>query len=195
MTTGYGVDEFIGDVKAILEREGPSEQGLNRIAERMSALVKNPAIADDAGVVLRNIHERRGQQDAGAAPSTGPLYEDDSGLVLVRARFGPEQMTPIHTHNSWGIVGIYRGRDRYQTWRRLDDGDGPGEARVELVEERIMEPGDVAIIPPPPQDIHAQQGYDGDVAYELVLFGSNRMRDDRLYFDPEAQTAQQVAMR
>ena len=104
-------------------------------------------------------------------------------------------MTPIHTHNSWGVVGIYRGRDRYQVWRRLDDGDGPGEARVELVEERIMGPGEVAIIPPPPQDIHAQQGHDGEAAYELVLFGHNRMRNPRLYFDPEQSTAREVAMR
>jgi predicted metal-dependent enzyme (double-stranded beta helix superfamily) len=121
-----------------------------------------------------------------------PLYTDDSGLTLVRARFGPEAMTPVHNHGSWGVIGVYHGRDRYQVWRRLDPGDGPGEAEVELVEERILGPGDVAVLPPPPQDIHAQQGHDGEATYEFVLFGANAMVLPRLYFDPAAKTAEEV---
>jgi predicted metal-dependent enzyme (double-stranded beta helix superfamily) len=101
-------------------------------------------------------------------------------------------MTPIHNHGSWGVVGVYRGRDRYQVWRRLDAGDQAGAARVELVEERTMGPGDVAVLPPPPQDVHAQQGADGEAAYEFVLFGKNAMVLPRLYFDPAQGTAREV---
>jgi hypothetical protein len=54
---------------------------------------------------------------------------------------------------------------------------------VELIEERVLEPGDVAIVPAPPQDIHAQQGFAGEAAYELVLFGTNPAGKPRLYFD------------
>ncbi len=79
---------------------------------------------------------------------------------------------------------MYRGRDIYQQWQRLDAGTGAGKAQVALLEERVLEPGDVAIVPPPPQDIHAQQGFVGEVAYELVLFGTNPAGKRRLYFDP-----------
>jgi hypothetical protein len=112
---------------------------------------------------------------------SGPLYQDESGLTLMHARFGSESMTPIHNHHSWAIVGVYRGRDLYQKWRRSDAGNGAGDAQVALIEERVLEPGDVVIVPAPPQDIHAQQGWAGEAAYELVLFGTNPAGKPRLY--------------
>jgi predicted metal-dependent enzyme (double-stranded beta helix superfamily) len=119
------------------------------------------------------------------------VYTDETGLTLMRARFWPEAMTPIHNHGSWGVIGVYRGHDRYQVWRRLDDGAEAGKARVELVEERVLGPGDVAIMPPPPQDIHAQQGIDAP-AYEFVLFGRNAGRLPRVYFDSQTGTTREV---
>src|SRR6266851_845351 len=101
---GYGVAEFIGDVKGILAEDGPSQRGLARIADRMAELVKNPEVA--AAEATSNVHV--------GASGSGPVYSDqESGLTLMRARFGPEEMTPIHNHGAWGVVGVYRGRDRY----------------------------------------------------------------------------------
>lgn len=189
MSATYTIDTFIGDVKQILtetEASRPGEAALERIADRMRELVANPDVAAGQAEPMGNIHERR------PGSQSKPLYEDETGLTLVRARFGPEAMTPIHSHGSWGVIGVYRGRDRYQVWRRLDAGEGAGRAEVELVEERVMGPGDVAILPPPPQDIHAQQGMDGEAAYEFVLFGANTMVLPRLYFDPEGESAKEV---
>jgi 3-mercaptopropionate dioxygenase len=177
------VRDFIGDVKRMLSEDGPSQAGLSRIATRMRAFVQHPDVLAAHEELKGNVHT--GRQSA-------PLYTDETGLTLVRARFGPEAMTPIHNHGSWGVVGVYRGRDRYQVWRRLDAGNQPGAARVELVEERTMGPGDVAVLPPPPQDVHAQQGADGEAAYEFVLFGKNAMVLPRLYFDPAQGTAREV---
>ncbi|HET7036087.1 MAG TPA: hypothetical protein VFI42_10440 [Thermomicrobiaceae bacterium] len=186
--TSYGVEAFIGDVKQILAESGASQAGLERIAERMRELTRNPALTDAGEQPTGNIHSRGPNQGS----QQGPLYTDDSGLTLVRARFGPEAMTPIHSHGSWGVIGVYRGRDQYQIWRRLDAGDGAGEARVELIDERILQPGDAVVLPPPPQDIHAQRGYGGEPTFEFVLFGANTMILPRLYFDPAQDTAKEV---
>jgi predicted metal-dependent enzyme (double-stranded beta helix superfamily) len=166
---------FIHDVQQILEASPNQEPDLERLAERMRKLVTDPLIRNWQEEPTGNVH--LGQ------PSE-PLYQDESGLALMHGRFGPEAMTPIHNHHSWAIVGVYRGRDLYQRWQRLDAGTGAGQAQVELIEERVLEPGDVAIVPAPPQDIHAQQGFAGEAAYELVLFGTNPAGKPRLYFDP-----------
>ncbi len=178
-TEQHALDGLIATAKRVLATEGPTEAGLDEIARAMAALVRHPAILANADAPAGNVH---------AGKQTGPLYTDESGLTLVRAGFGPERLTPIHNHGTWGIVGLYRGRDRYQRWRRRDDGAGAGTAHLELRDERVLEPGDVAIIPPPPQDIHAQGG-EGEWCYEFVLFGANAMRIPRLYFDAEAGTA------
>ena len=176
---GYTLEAFIGDVRGILAEDGSSPAGLERIADRMHAFVRESELAVTGSEVTGNVHTGR---------QSPPLYTDETGLTLIRALFAPEAMTPIHSHGSWGVIGVYAGRDRYQVWRRLDDGAGDGTARV----ERVLEPGDVAIIPPPPQDIHAQQGLNGETAYEFVLFGANTMHLPRLYFDPVAGTARGV---
>jgi predicted metal-dependent enzyme (double-stranded beta helix superfamily) len=179
------IDAFIADVKDVLAAEGDGAAALERLAGLMRALVRSPIVDRVHDDLSGNIHAGRQGR---------PLYTDASGLTLVRGRFEPDALTPIHSHGSWGIIGVYRGRDRYQVWRRLDDGRGPGTARVQLVEERVLEPGDVAILPPPPQDIHAQQGMDGAPAYEFVLFGANTMLLPRLYFDPAQGTAVEVRL-
>jgi predicted metal-dependent enzyme (double-stranded beta helix superfamily) len=184
-TVSIAIDAFIGDVKAIIAQQDESEVALEQIAARMAAFIADETVLAAHEEKMGNIHTGR---------QSSPLYVDESGLTLVRARFGPEQPTPIHSHGTWGVVGVYKGRDRYEVWRRLDDGTGEGYAEVEMVEERILEPGDVAIIPSPPQDIHAQQGYDGEETYEFVLFGANAMILPRLYFDPEQKLAREVVL-
>jgi predicted metal-dependent enzyme (double-stranded beta helix superfamily) len=171
---------FISDIKQILAADPNQGDDLGRIAERMRKLVAEPIIRNWQEETVGNVHS--GQQSR-------PLYQDESGLTLMHARFGPEAMTPIHNHNSWAIIGVYRGRDLYQKWRRIDAGNGAGKAQVELIEEHVLEPGDIAIVPAPPQDIHAQQGFAGESAYELVLFGTNPAVQPRLYFDPIQEIA------
>jgi len=49
------------------------------------------------------------------------------------------------------------------------------------------------VIPPPPQDIHLQQGYDGETAHEFVLFGENVLgRLPHLVFDLQRGYAEEV---
>ncbi len=175
------VKAFISDVKAILAEHGETEEALQRIAVRMRDLTQDDELTKEEGPV-GNVHH--GQQ-------VPPLYTDETGLTLVRAKFGPDHNTPIHNHFTWGIVAVYAGKDNYQVWRRLDDGDDEGHAEVEMTDEFIMGPGDVQIIPFPPQDIHAQQGA-GEDTYEFVLFGANAMEGPRLYFNPEEKTAKRV---
>ena len=142
--------DFITDVKAILETEGPTDEGLARIAARMQPLTQER--------VLTETTEEYGNAHDGIRRQSRPLYTDETGLTLVRGRFPHETNTPIHNHGTWGIIAVYAGVDRLQEYRRLDSGEGEGHAEIELAAERILRPGDTAIIPHPPQDIHAQQG-------------------------------------
>jgi predicted metal-dependent enzyme (double-stranded beta helix superfamily) len=183
------VETFISDVRLILAERGAGADGMQQLAERMRRLLREPAVrAAHAGVL-------DGGDAGGVYRDTGRrselLYTDETGLTLVRSRFDPDEPTPIHSHSTWGVVGVYAGRDRHQAWKRCDAGTGAGHAQIELLEERVLVPGDVVLIPHPPQDIHAQQG-EGEPAYEFVLFGRNAMVIPRLIFDPAQQHAREV---
>jgi predicted metal-dependent enzyme (double-stranded beta helix superfamily) len=178
------VIETIKRVRSILDEEGLSDTGLERIAERMRWLVAHGDEVVAPESIEENSHSRRGLK---------PIYIDDSGLILTHGVVVPEQPTPVHSHGTWGVVGVYRGRDRYQVWRRHDDGTGAGPADVRLARELVLGPGDVIVIPPPPQDIHVQQGHGGETAYEFVLFGENVLGHlPHLVFDPARGYADEV---
>ncbi len=188
------IGAFVDDVRTILVQDGTTEQGFGRLVERMQLLVRDPEVLATHHMFSAAVEP--GQESTGLYADTGRraqvVYTDDSGLTLVRGWFDPNEATPIHSHGTWGVLGVYAGRDWYQAWRRSDGGTGAGHAVVELIEERVLEPGDVVVIPNPPQDIHRQQGFGGEPAYEFVLFGANAMVIPRLVFDPGNQSAHEI---
>lgn len=185
------IDTFIEDVRGILAEDGAGDDGMARLVARMGLLVRDPDVLAAHDAFLAAVTEAGDGLYTDTGRRSQVLHTDDTGLTLVRSRFDPGEATPIHSHGTWGVVGVYAGHDRHEAWRRVDPGDGPGDAVVELIEERVLGPGDVVTIPHPPQDIHRQQGV-AEPAWELVLFGRNAMVIPRLLFDPVAGTAREV---
>jgi hypothetical protein len=123
----------------------------------------------------------------GAGASATVLARAADGPVLMLARFPSDAPTPVHNHNSWGIVCVVLGRDRYLRWERHDDGSDPDHARLTLAQEVELGVGDVMFLDEPPGDIHSQQGIGGPV-WELVFFGRDPDAAPRAYFEPDAGT-------
>lgn len=165
---------FFERAERLIADAGPTPESFRRIGAWLRDLSGDPGLIDEAK--LAALH----QSGAGfAIAGHGP-----TGSTLMLARFPPEAPTPIHNHNSWAVLCVIRGRDRHIQWAREDDGAVPGRARVRAIESRELGPGDVAWLPPPPGDLHSQQGID-QPAWELVYFGRDPNAGPRLYFDPD----------
>jgi predicted metal-dependent enzyme (double-stranded beta helix superfamily) len=72
---------------------------------------------------------------------------DDGSLSLFSLVVPPHAQTPVHDHLAWGLVGLYRGTQDEEIYTRGDD-------TLELVERRLLEPGDFYVLIPPRDDIH-----------------------------------------
>ncbi len=182
----YGVAEFIADAKRIVPAGGgdPGPDGRAALGQCLSRLAGNQELRERMGIPTQ------GRGTHGMDIRGSELHrEPDGTLVLMFARFPHEAETPVHNHNSWGVVCVVHGRDRYLAWRRTDDASRDGHAEVELVEERILGPGEfIHFGDVPNEDIHSQQGWDGAPVWELVFFGRDPNVKPRLYFDPAART-------
>ena len=177
VTTGADTPEaFVADAARLLERYGATDEGFAAIADRLRRLAAEPGVVGLAQ--LGGLH--------GSASAT-ILCEGADGGALMLACFPPDAPTPVHNHNSWGIVCVVQGTDRYLRWERLDDGADPDRATLRLAEERTLRAGEVLWFHGPPHDIHSQQGIDAP-AWELVFFGHNPNVRPRAYFDPDAGT-------
>jgi predicted metal-dependent enzyme (double-stranded beta helix superfamily) len=165
------VGQFMADAVASCVRLGPTEPAFREIGELLRAIATRPGLFSE---------ERLASLHGSAAASI--IARDPSGPVLMLARFSERSPTPVHNHNSWGVLCVARGRDRYTAWRRLDDGSDRARARLAPHEERVLSEGDIAWFGEPPADIHSQQGLGGP-AWELVFFGRDPNAQPRAYFD------------
>ncbi|HSS94428.1 MAG TPA: hypothetical protein VLR46_10610 [Candidatus Dormibacteraeota bacterium] len=168
----YTPSEMVADAVGVLAEYGISPSGRERLGELLRRLGRDPGVIDS--VELAGLH--------GSGSMATILATGSDGSVLMLARFPTEAPTPIHDHNSWGLGCVIRGRDHHVLYRHTEGGIDPGRARLEVVEERLLEVGDLLFFGPPPDDIHSQQGVD-EAAYELVLFGHDPNALPRRYFD------------
>lgn len=67
----------------------------------------------------------------------------------------PGSTTPVHDHLTWGLIGLYKGRQQEIVYRRVDQGETEGHAKLEVLEVRELKPGDIYYLLPPEGDIHA----------------------------------------
>jgi predicted metal-dependent enzyme (double-stranded beta helix superfamily) len=175
--TEYTIEQFIDDVKAVIDRKGVTDAGLSEIAEKMRDLSQR----DD----LFDIGEWREPTPGGNTIGSYRLHsEDDSTLILSISKFSHEHPTPVHTHNTWGVICGYRGRDRYEGFERVDDGSVADHAELKVVVDKVLEHGDAVYWLEYPRDIHRQQAFD-EPSWELLLMGRSTRGIGRLHFEPE----------
>jgi len=94
--------------------------------------------------------------------------------------------TPVHDHLAWGLVGLYRGEQDEEVYRRLDDGRTPGVATLELVERRHLSPGDFYSLLPPDGDIHRVRTTSEEPSISIHLLGNDIGCIWRHAYEPES---------
>ncbi|BBF70029.1 cysteine dioxygenase family protein [Sphingomonas bisphenolicum] len=82
--------------------------------------------------------------------------------------WGPGQFTPIHDHSVWGLVGVLRGVEKVERFRRL-----PSGVLVDQGEELLHE-GEVDAVSPRIGDIHrVTNGLPDRPSVSIHVYGAN----------------------
>lgn len=97
----------------------------------------------------------------------------DRTVTLHAAVFPAGVASPIHDHLAWGLVGLYRGEQEEEVYRRVDDGRTAGKAVLEVVERRRVKPGDFYTLLPPEGDIHRVRTLSKTPSVSIHLLGND----------------------
>ena len=105
----YTLKEFCADHHALLTSGAPLAEALPRIAEKLSALLRNPefvaeTFSDDTPIGRRTLHH-----DANT-----DVY------VLAHVYDGPKKGSPHNHGASWAVYGTARGVTEMIEWRRTN---------------------------------------------------------------------------
>jgi len=83
--------------------------------------------------------------------------------------WGPGQATPIHDHTVWGLVGVLRGAERVERFRRNERG-----ALVADGEPMLLRAGEVDAVSPRIGDIHrVSNGLADAPSISIHVYGAN----------------------
>lgn len=78
----------------------------------------------------------------------------DLELMITISQFREGSVVPVHDHGTWECVGVYRGSIDHTLYRELGNGERPGDAPLEVVEQRSLAPYDVIAAVPPETEVH-----------------------------------------
>ena len=107
------------------------------------------------------------------------LYRDPAArFSVVSFVWGPGQSTPIHDHTVWGLIGLLRGAEISQDYRRRADGSLEKSGQPQR-----LETGVVTAVSPSLGDIHQVfNAYDDRISVGIHVYGADIGAVDRSVF-------------
>ncbi|MGE0384980.1 MAG: cysteine dioxygenase [Gammaproteobacteria bacterium] len=165
--------DFIREVSLLVESRPAEPELLGGVSALLAGLVKT----DDWLV----------DECACSDPGTYQQYllhaDAQDRFSVVSFVWGPGQMTPVHNHTVWGVIGVLRGAERAQRYCRQATGrwlpEGP---------EVLMQPGDVDAVSPAIGDVHSvRNAFDDRVSISIHVYGANIGTVRRAAFTPDGQ--------
>jgi len=110
-------------------------------------------------------------------------YDCDMSITFDHMPKGKD--IPPHDHGVWEALGLYSGQLRHTVYDRKDDGSKEGYAELEVIDNRVLQPKDMAIVAPP-AEIHGFTALTDDTWTVTIVGGPYKA--DRCYFNPETSS-------
>jgi predicted metal-dependent enzyme (double-stranded beta helix superfamily) len=160
---------FIDDVDLVVRTTGDEHEITRRVAELLSALLAGGHRLPPG--VTRPSDERHVTYPLHIAPG------DRWSLAAVVWNAG--QRTPVHGHETWGVVGIYAGAERELRYVKPEAG-GP----LMPAGEHVWERGQVTVCCTTDDDVHAVTAVGDAPTIGIHVYGANIGTIERRAYDP-----------
>ncbi len=181
--THPALERFVSAVRSVVDGGGTEREITDAVADRLRTLV-------DHGAALVPPGMRRPRADSYAMY---PLHVAADGTFSVAAAvWGVGQVTPIHDHGTWGVIGILEGIEREH---RYDRPDPEADAPPTLLDERFLGPGDVEVCCTSDQDVHEVACASPIPTLALHVYGADIGTLERHAFDPNTGAARTFVSR
>lgn len=171
------LQDFIRDVERVVDDTDDQYELTERIAPLLSALLAGgyQLPAD----VVRPSPDRH---------LTYPLYvAPDDRWCLASVVWNMGQRTPVHGHETWGVVGVYSGAEREVRYVKPAPGAvGP----LTPAGEQRWTRGQVTVCCTTDDDVHSVVAEGDEPTVGIHVYGGNIGTISRPAYDPETGTAQ-----
>ena len=178
-TTRYTVEDFVHDIKPLMESEKDVERFLERGTSYLEKLIRNPNCIPDEMRVPNAYGTGRPNH------GTYNLYEEPGGLSVSCVVWGPGDHAAPHDHRTWGMIGLLNNSLTETRFRRLDDGSKEGWAHIEKDKVGNYKPGEMTLLIPDVYEIHQMDNFTDKPTVEIHVYGKPLAEIKRSRFNVE----------
>jgi predicted metal-dependent enzyme (double-stranded beta helix superfamily) len=179
-TAAYTLNEFIHDMTALVAA-GPDQALLfDRGSRLIERLVRHPEAVPG---------QYRQPAVGGRRPGGGSyLLHRGPGLSITSVVWGPGSHIGPHDHHTWGMIGVMGNAIQETRYRRVDDRDRAGHALLEKDRAVLVKPGEVSLLVPDVDEIHALDNFSDRPTVEIHVYGADLVGLERCRYDLETGT-------
>lgn len=169
------MERFIGEVREIVRAGGSEHEVTTRVADRLEEILDDPELltseqrlVKQGGFTLNRIH-----------------IELDGSFSIGAGIWDVAQKTPIHDHGTWGVIGIYRGVEKEESFWREGERVMEGTVRITPIGTRLAKPADVFTCCTTDQDVHRVSCASDEPVIGIHVYGGDLAKIPRLKYDPD----------
>jgi 3-mercaptopropionate dioxygenase len=169
---------FITDVTSLVSSIDDEHEITNHVAQRLTALL--------AGDYRLPAEFTRPSDDH---HMTYPLHiAPDESWSLACVVWSPGQSTPVHSHETWGVAGIYAGVER--ELRYVKPAATEPATALTPAGEQEWKPGQVTVCCTTDDDVHAVMAVGDEPTVGIHVYGGNIGTINRRSYDPATGSVQ-----
>jgi predicted metal-dependent enzyme (double-stranded beta helix superfamily) len=174
------MQRFIDEVGQIVQAGGSEATITAKVADRMKLILDEP---DLIPVEFTQPLEK--------GNALYPVYvAEDGGFSIAAAVWGVGQITGIHDHGSWGVIGIYQGAEGEERFLRQPDVALDEAASLSTLGQRTLARGEVVVCCTSDKDLHRVRCASAEPSVGIHVYGANIGTISRHFYHPDTGIAE-----
>jgi 3-mercaptopropionate dioxygenase len=170
----YSLEEFVHDMNALLAGKPDQRTLFDRGSGYLERLVANPDAIPEQFKIPANKRRPNGG---------GYMLYRGEGLTVTSVIWGPGAYVGPHDHRTWGMIGVLGNGIQETRYRRVDDRDREDYARLVKDRQMVVHPGEVSLLIPEEDEIHALDNFSDRPTVEVHVYGTDLVGLERCQFD------------
>ncbi len=156
----FNFNNFVQELEGIVSSADSYKSIIDASSHSMRKLLANNYLLDD--VFINGLLE--GSEDC-------TIYKSDLNNFIVQVFVWEGwAQTPIHDHDTWGIMGIYRNQLKVTEYV-LKQLDQHGSYHLDQTQTMVVEPGAVCYLIPPDEEIHQIVNPTDQLSVSIHVYG------------------------
>jgi len=171
----YSLDDFVGDMQSLLAGKPELSLLFDRGSAHLERLVRDPE-------ALPEQFRRPSGKGRRANHGSYALHRSD-GLFVSAVVWGAGDGVGPHDHHTWGMIGVMGNGIEETRFRRVDDGTRADQARLVKDRSTLVKPGEVSLLTPETDEIHAMLNGSDTPTVEIHVYGADLVGLGRCRYD------------